>query len=705
MQLDRVNQHRVVGGSTALSGVLSLALLANPITDVLGVILLCSGLGYSLATQLLAGWTRDEEKRLNHKATAQEMRFESDRQKLKAELKAVKDERVAIATQIAEIEQRRDSYQAQLKAAFDAEVTKATQLLGAEAKTHIAGLETEYAEKVADADKRALARIKKHKSQHREHERQLHDRIAELEKTCVQHDEYLRAEFDKALANTDSVLEEEIIGIQAAKKQALAEIHERDLIIERLKGMVEANSAPRKFRGSSADDQIANRVIDLLLGAGIKVHGDNWDRKYHQLILWVESEAAVTLEIESQLERIQLVLGLYNRPTVALERGLYKLTLDTEAKGTATNKIKITNPPLSRLEAALDSSIHIRIVAPSGSGKTVLLGNLINYSANTYLDDFTLGDPKVTKPENWGNLIPTHYSRDCLPHYFGLAEIAMKRIDECADYAKRGEKHPGFEPQFHIMDELEFLYGLAEITDPKTYKPSLFKQNTKAMLKVAREHNMKMLFVTQSPLPVELNLRRDDLENCSSIFLSSAISKALNSASNDGLLRDVPNDLISKLKAEYKARLAEVNELKKGKSDDFTCPQEFIYLFFNPAKPHDVFMGLCPPPGHYSSAKNKTEIPQNREDSTAQPRTDSTGKVYIEQAIATRTAESSTTANITTSAPTVDLSALLAAGTQCPQCGSLCTSYAKKKPNGKGNVFPKCKNPDCETKTFKWKVI
>ena len=280
MQLDRVNRHRVVGGSTALSGVLSLALIANPVTDVLGVILLCSGLGYSLATQLLADWTRDEEKRLNRAAINQEQRLESDRQRLKTQLKAVRDERTAIARQITDIEQRKANYQAELKQAFDAEIAKAIQLLGDEANARITELENEYAEKLSDADARALARIKKIKSQRVRYEQQLHTRIAELEQIVVEHDEYLRAEFDKVLGDTDALLAGEIKGVRHAKKAALAEIHERDLIIERLKGMVEANAAPKKFRGSSADDQIANQVIDLLLGAGIKCNGDNWDRRY-----------------------------------------------------------------------------------------------------------------------------------------------------------------------------------------------------------------------------------------------------------------------------------------------------------------------------------------------------------------------------------------------------------------------------------------
>ena len=66
----------------------------------------------------------------------------------------------------------------------------------------------------------------------------------------------------------------------------------------------------------------------------------------------------------------------------------------------------IVDPPLSALENAINDSIHLRIVAQSGSGKTVLLGNLINYLTQKVSSDYVLSDPKVTAPENWGNLKP-----------------------------------------------------------------------------------------------------------------------------------------------------------------------------------------------------------------------------------------------------------------------------------------------------------
>ena len=698
MQLDRVNQHRVVGGSTALSGVLSLALLANPITDVLGVILLCSGLGYSLATQLLAGWTRDEEKRLNHKATAQEMRFESDRQKLKAELKAVKDERVAISEQIKQVEQRRDSYQAELKAAFDDEVAKATQLLGAEAKSRIAQLETEYDEKVTDADRRALARIKKHKSQHREYERQLHTRIAELEKTCVQHDEYLRAEFDKALASTDSVLEEEIIGIQSAKKQALAEIHERDLIIERLKGMVEANSAPRKFRGSSADDRIANQVIDILLGAGVRVHADNWDRKYHQLILWVESEAAVTLEIESQLERIQIVLGLYKRPSVAIDRGLYKLVLDTDAKA-ISNELPTT--PLTRVEKTVDDADHIRIVGNTGSGKSTWIDNVIWLGLCLWpTAQNRIIDPKYPFTK-WSNLTPDFKGvNECIYGVDAIGKEMSKRFSDAKEIADRYTNDSSEFEQFlsnlshelFVIDEAQFLYKEAKKADRKLGNKrnelgNSVRDGLLDCLTVGRALKVKGYFITQSTKCSKVGMNDDDFDNCTSIFLGSAITYSLSNELKDAYA----SEQIVKIESEYRKR-------KDG-------GQKYLGLISN--KEHgDLYLFELPPPGFY-----RNRFMQSQPSTAQQP-----GPV-LETAV---TVEASTVAiaqrnpdRTVAEAINLDLPGLLQAGTHCPDCAAHSTSYKDKKPNSKGEVRVKCKSAECnpnrkpgqEYKIFKWKVI
>lgn len=259
---------------------------------------------------------------------------------------------------------------------------------------------------------------------------------------------------------------------------------------------------------------------------------------------------------------------------------------------------------------------------------------------------------------------------------------------------KAGHGMPAFDYQFHVIDELEFLYGLSEVSSDKDHNSKLFKINAKSMLKVGREHKMKLLFVTQSPLPSDLNLRKNDFENCSSIFLGSQISAGLNSTDADGLLKDVPPEKIAQLKAEYRARMA------RG--------DEYAYLFFNPAKPADLFMGLCPSPGHYAATKGENGTSQSAGfEGVAQRRTD--GGKSAETTAATESAVSAQTEGTagnegTSPGVAQGLAQLLAHGTHCPDCSHHSASYKRRKPSSAGSVSVKCSNPECSRKTFSWKV-
>ena len=97
---------------------------------------------------------------------------------------------------------------------------------------------------------------------------------------------------------------------------------------------------------------------------------------------------------------LQIELGLYARPTIQIEGSCFAIHCDTDAK--VAVKATIKEPPLSKLEQAISDAIHVRIAAPSGSGKSVLLGNLVNYLVQTYLSTYQLYDPKVTACEVWG---------------------------------------------------------------------------------------------------------------------------------------------------------------------------------------------------------------------------------------------------------------------------------------------------------------
>ncbi|MGB3300377.1 MAG: hypothetical protein WBA76_19110, partial [Phormidesmis sp.] len=400
------------------------------------------------------------------------------------------------------------------------------------------------------------------------------------------------------------------------------------------------------------------------------------------------------------MEKLQLELGLYALPAVAVEGNLITITCQTDAKIAA--KATINEPPLSKLEQAISSAIQVRIAAPSGSGKSVLLGNITNYLTQTFLSTYQLYDPKVTAREVWGNLTPTYYSTDCLPALFSLAEECLKRIDLCKKAAENNTPAPKFNPEFHIIDELEFMYGLVDILDSKDYTAKKFATNIKTGLKVGREHKVKLLFVTQSALCSDVNLKKNDFFNTTSLFLGQTIIEALDS----DLMGAVSAQKKAVLRAEYKARLA--------RSDKYTI------LVYEPEKPTEAWLCAAPSPGHYAALSTagtvSTAQNENPENEGVAPRTlleGEQGAAQSQQRVQTSTVEGdqmtsapASTATSTSSDPlSTDLEALLNQGTHCPKCSHHSASYSKRSPNGKGNVSVKCSNPKCSRKTFSWKVV
>ncbi|ESA35097.1 hypothetical protein N836_13610 [Leptolyngbya sp. Heron Island J] len=679
----------------------TLSLTGNPIATRIG--------DCGLVGLLAAATTEQISKRKNaaalKAAQVDKTQFESEQRQLEQQLEALSKSQ----KELDQAETKLITFQGQLKAdkkALDLReqtykdriLIEQTRIADSKAEKAVASMQAKL--EAALADKAAV------QSEYTIKMGQVTDTAKKAVAIKEEHNKKLTAAAEKAIDTRDQVLADERGQVNGVLERLSREINAMAQELAAQKEMVAKLQAPKTFQFNTYEAQVANKIQAFLNGRGVVLSCQSIGTvHYGRTPIFYEAINCDLKTVTDQLEAVQLHLGLTDLPIAEIENGFIKITvqLSQDKSGRAADKaIAIVNPPLSRLESALDASIHIRIAAPSNSGKSVTLGNLINYLARDYPNGYEASDPKVTEPENWGDIEPQHLGAECLEHLFNLIPAIMYRVNKVKDAIRSKTALPKFDPQFHVFDELELLYGLAEVSENKKYTPKAFKNNVKLMLKAGREHKLKLLCVTQSPLPSDINLRKNDFFNTSSLLLGNCISEALNNRDDGALLEDVPSELKAKLKAEYKARLAEVNKLKKGKPDDYRVPQEFIYLFFNPAKPHDVFMGLCPPPGHYSSAKSKTELPQNREASTAQPRTGSTSGTQLDQAVATGTAESATTANSTTGALTVDLSALLEAGTHCPQCGTHTASYAKRKPNGLGNVFPKCKNTECETKTFKW---
>ena len=699
----KINPQLLVPG-VLLALSLPLAAVKNPTASLLGMLGTTAAGGYGVASFL----QREEIARTRSELTRQQRQLESDKAAHQNRTKGYRAEMQAkLDAAIAE----RDRIAADCKAKLDASESQRRQLLddakalmSEEIRREIEGqYQAQFEQKTADFTRR--------EDEFYHAEGELCDQIELLQELLTKNENYLREEFSK---ETGSKVEQwtgrykKLQGqiaeygqvIQSVGSEAMEEIKQKDLVIARLKGQVDLLGAPKKYRGNSQDDAIANKVLEFFLARGVAVEAEDWQRSYHQLKVLLFPKGAKLAELQALADDLQVALGLYARPVISIEGSLFAIECDTDAK--VAEKATINEPPLSRLEKAISDAIQVRIAAPSGSGKSVLLGNITNYLTQTYLSSYELYDPKVTAREVWGNLTPTYYSTDCIPALFSLAETCLERINLCKTAAEIGTAAPKFDPEFHIIDELEFMYGLVDILDNKNYTSKKFAINVKTGLKVGREHKIKLLFVTQSALCSDINLKKNDFFNTTSLFLGQTIFEALDS----DLMSAVPASKKAALRGEYKARLA--------RGDKYTI------LVYEPEKPTEAWLCSAPSPGHYaalageSAQKNDqnenlqnegvaaspvppSENPATLAGQAAQSSTENPGKPdsRAELGNGTESAQGST-----------ELAVLLAQGTHCPNCGTHSASFKNKQPTKKGEVTVRCKTKGCASGgTFKWKVV
>ncbi len=694
--------HRAIGGGFA--GLSLFLLLADaPLITLLGLGGVIAGSAYTLASFTLAGFVRATEDRLSkavqtaeHDAERHRSRYAREMESLKSGRSQVQERLAGINTQLAQMQRDAATIKQRLQTEHDAELKQARQALADEFRSKGLQLEADAALKLKQADDERLKRWKSHRSKLVGDNRQLHERIEALEEKLKQRDEYLRREFNQQLATYRQSYQElgEAMAQQGAVVgEAKAEFlgryeslkEERDRLVEQVKRL----SAPKRFRRHTDRDVLGNKILSYFNQRDLKLEGEDWSERFGVVDYWLYPLGDTKVsDIKRHTEDLQARLGFLSVPKIETDSGCIKLSVQVASTGTqgsptdtqAVSAMQFPEPPLSRLEQAISKAIHLRIVAPTGAGKSVLLGNVVNYLSQSYLSEYELFDPKVTAREVWGNLEPTYYGAECLSPFFSLTKTCMKRIEQVIAARKADAPDPVFDPQFHIIDELEFLFGLSEISDVREFNSKLFKLNCKSVLKVGREHKIKLLFVTQSPLPSDLNLRKNDLHNTASIFLGKSILKALDSE----LLSDVDEAKRRLLKAQYKARL--------------DAGKKWTFLFYDPQKPTDAWLGTCPEPGHYSSV----DLPENQR----QPRSPEPAPKCTEK----HTGQSAQPSGQNGAGPAQPQSAqtlaqALAQGTYCPDCSHHSASFKSKKPTRSGHVRVYCKNSECSTDNFKWKPV
>ena len=723
----KLRSHRVVGFGLSGAG-LFLLLAEAPVIAVLGGIGFCVGSTYALATFVLSGALKngiqvidDWELMLNER----EKTINSRAEELRRDKETAKQLLEKVRAKMHSAQQMAGKLEADLQTRYERRLAQTAQALQQESKAQLKEALANYQSRtseaeqyykneatqaIAEADARALQRIKLHKSRLLEDNQQLHEEIERLKELLEQREEFFLREcndrigsYKDGFSQLQLAIDEQSRSIGEAYAAFQAQYDALTAERDRYRQELQRLSAPRRFQFKGVEYEAANEIQQILNSRGIVLACHSIGKNLYGVVpLYFEAISCDSDDqIRPHLKTIQLNLGLPETPRVSIQDGgLIEIEVNLSRETVPEKAIAIVDPPLTKLESALQESIHVRIAANSGSGKSVLLGNLVNYLCSVFVPDYHLSDPKVTAPEVWGNLKPRYYSFECLDHLFGLIGDVMRRVEKAKEAVKNDNPIPAFNPQFHVFDEMEMLYGLSEVVDVKEFTPKAFKNNVKMMLKAGREHQLKLLFVTQSPLPSDLNLRKNDFFNTSSILLGKCISDALYDESSEALLSDLSREKKAQLKAEYRARL-----IRKDK---------YFFLFYNPNKPLEAWFGKCPPPGYYANLAAP---------GTAKPATPTfgggtlqhfkpvenvvtdTGKgVQVSTAISTAVADPKQSTEAST-APNLALIERLEEGTYCPNCKHHTTSYRKIRPNGKGNISVTCRNLKCETKTFTWNVL
>jgi flagellar biosynthesis GTPase FlhF len=134
----------------------------------------------------------------------------------------------------------------------------------------------------------------------------------------------------------------------------------------------------RRFDNVGTDNVIGNRLIDFLAKQGSAYGAFHHEREGHngRLRIWLTMIDAPLKRAQDSIDDMEAALKLWAKPTVKVDRGMHLFTLATEQEHKV---IQLPADNLNRLEKDFDKANpnHIRLVGPTGSGKSTFLDNLI----------------------------------------------------------------------------------------------------------------------------------------------------------------------------------------------------------------------------------------------------------------------------------------------------------------------------------------
>ncbi len=445
----------------------------------------------------------------------------------------------------------------------------------------------------------------------------------------------------------------------------------------------------RRFDTVGTDNIIGNRLIDALAKHGSTYGAFHHEREGHngRLKIWLTMVDAPLKRAQDALEDMEAELKLWAKPAVKVDRGMHLFTLATEQEH---KRIEIPADNLKQLEKDFDKANHIRLVGPTGSGKSTFLDNLIWLGRLLWpTAKMDLLDPKAPYTKWEGGIVPDFKNLECVAAIENISRELQARFSEANKIADEfGNDGAEFESyvdelpyKLFVLDEAQYLYRMARAEDGKA-KPKGIMANTVRdslldCLGVGRALKVKGYFITQSGKCSKLGMNDDDFDNATSIFLGSAISNAL-----DGELKgDFSEVKLDKVRADYEKRKA--------------ANQRYLGLIAY-AETDTLYLFQLPQPGYYSAQVLAAKAaPDPATAQKVQPN-EPPATSEIEQG-----ASEGTAAPMHLTAPETVPGAILTEGTAaCPSCGEFSSVIRDGKLNTLGKVKFKCKNSECKKQIF-----